>query len=166
MITLLAAVSVFSQGADRQERFRQMSKRAEAEGLADPYRGVSVEGDITPGIYSIQSTGVSTESVRLAAVGFLDSLTSDQRARTEFAIDDPEWRKWMNQHFYVRQGVGFDEMSEAQRTTAFVMIQASLSAKGLQLTRDIMRLNHTLGELNDNDFEEYGEWLYWITVMG
>ncbi len=29
-----------------------------------------------------------------------------------------------------------------------------------------MRLNHTLGELNNNDFEEYGEWLYWITIMG
>ena len=29
-----------------------------------------------------------------------------------------------------------------------------------------MRLNHTLAELNNNDFEEYGEWLYWITVMG
>ena len=28
-----------------------------------------------------------------------------------------------------------------------------------------MRLNQTLGELNNN-FEEYGEWLYWITVMG
>jgi hypothetical protein len=36
----------------------------------------------------------------------------------------------------------------------------------LKLTRDIMRLNHTLGELNGNNFEEYGEWLYWITVMG
>jgi hypothetical protein len=29
-----------------------------------------------------------------------------------------------------------------------------------------MRLNHTLGELNDNNFDEYGEGLYWITVMG
>ena len=29
-----------------------------------------------------------------------------------------------------------------------------------------MRLNHTLGELNDNNFEEYGEWLYHVTVMG
>jgi hypothetical protein len=28
-----------------------------------------------------------------------------------------------------------------------------------------MRLNHTLGELNNN-VDEYGEWLYWITVMG
>ena len=29
-----------------------------------------------------------------------------------------------------------------------------------------MKLNHTLGELNNNDFEQYGEWLYYITVMG
>lgn len=36
----------------------------------------------------------------------------------------------------------------------------------MQLTRDIMRLNHTPGELNDNNLEEYNEWLYWITVMG
>jgi hypothetical protein len=28
-----------------------------------------------------------------------------------------------------------------------------------------MRLNHTLAELANN-FDEYGEWLYWITVMG
>jgi hypothetical protein len=41
-----------------------------------------------------------------------------------------------------------------------------LSAKGLTLTRDIMRLNHTLGELSNNNFEEYGEWLYHLTVMG
>jgi hypothetical protein len=29
-----------------------------------------------------------------------------------------------------------------------------------------MRLNHTLGELNNDNFIEYGEWLYWITIMG
>ena len=29
-----------------------------------------------------------------------------------------------------------------------------------------MRLNHTLGELNHDDFEQYGEWLYHVTVMG
>jgi hypothetical protein len=45
-------------------------------------------------------------------------------------------------------------------------MRAALSARGLKLSRDIMRLNHTLGELKDDNFEEYGEWLYWITVMG
>jgi hypothetical protein len=29
-----------------------------------------------------------------------------------------------------------------------------------------MRLNQTLGELNGDDFVQYGEWKYWITVMG
>jgi len=29
-----------------------------------------------------------------------------------------------------------------------------------------MRLNHTLGELNSDDFEQYGEGRYWITLMG
>jgi hypothetical protein len=72
----------------------------------------------------------------------------------------------MNQHFYVRQGVSFEEMSEPQREAAIGLLRASLSAKGLTLTRDIMKLNETLGELNKNDFEQYGEWKYWITLMG
>ena len=44
-----------------------------------------------------------------------------------------------------------------QREAAIALLKASLSAKGLQLTRDIMRLNTTLAELNNNNFEEYGE---------
>jgi hypothetical protein len=152
--------------ADRAERFKRMSKDSEDRGLAEPFKGVTTDGNLVPGLYSIRSTGVSTEPVRKAAAAFLASLTSDQRARTKFPVDDPEWRKWMNQHFYVRQGVGFKEMTEPQREAAIGLLRASLSAKGLKLTRDIMRLNYTLGELNNNDFEQYGEWLYWITVMG
>jgi hypothetical protein len=143
-----------------------MSKDAETRGLAEPFKGVTTDGKIVEGLFSIRSTGVSTAPVRKAAEAFLASLTEEQRAKTTFPVDDPEWRKWMNQHFYVRQGVGFKEMTERQREAAFGLLQASLSAKGLKLTRDIMRLNHTLGELNNNNFEEYGEWLYWITVMG
>jgi hypothetical protein len=81
-------------------------------------------------------------------------------------VDDIEWRKWMNQDFYVRQGTGFVDMSEPQRESAFGLMRASLSAKGLKLSRDIMKLNYTLGELNNNDFVRYGEWRYWITIMG
>ena len=56
-------------------------------------------------------------------------------------------------------------MDEQQRELAFDLLRASLSAKGLKLSQDIMKLNGTLAELAD-DFEEYGEWLYWITIMG
>ncbi|HZM85707.1 MAG TPA: DUF3500 domain-containing protein [Blastocatellia bacterium] len=143
-----------------------MSVDAEARGLAEPYKGITTSGQPTPGLFAIRSTGVSTQPVQKAATAFLAALTLDQRTKAMFAVDDPEWRKWMNQHFYIRQGVSFKEMSDAQRESAFGLLRSSLSAKGLKLTRDIMRLNHTLGELNGNDFEQYGEWLYNITVMG
>lgn len=166
VIALAAAGTALSQTTRLQERFKERSRQRETAGLAEPYRGIQIGGEITKGLFEIRSTGVSTEPVRLAAIAFLESLTSEQRARTEYTVDDPEWRKWMNQHFYVRQGVGFDEMTDRQREAAIGLMSASLSARGLKLTRDIMRLNHTLGELNDDNFEEYGEWLYWITVMG
>ena len=151
---------------DRGERARRMSKEAEDRGLAEPFKGVTTDGDVVPGLFPIRSTGVSTAPVRKAAEAFLATLTPEQHAKTVFSVDDPEWRKWMNQHFYIRQGTGFNEMTAAQREAAFALLRASLSAKGLQQSRDIMRLNHTLGELNNNNFEEYSEWLYWITVMG
>ena len=75
-----------------------------------------------------------------------------------FPVDDVEWRKWANQHIYFREGISFEDMSGAQRDAALRLLDASLSAKGLKLTRDIMRLNETLGELNGNNFIEYGEW--------
>jgi Protein of unknown function (DUF3500) len=149
-----------------QERFRRMSLDAEAKGLAEPFKGVTTNGTVQPGLFSIRSTGVSTEPVIKAASALLAVLTPEQRKKTKFAVDDDEWRKWMNQHFYVRQGVSFKEMSEAQREAAFSLMKASLSAKGLKLSEDIMKLNYTLGELNNNDFVQYGEGLYFITVMG
>jgi hypothetical protein len=151
---------------NRAERLRQMSLDAEAKGLAQPFKGVTTNGTVQPGLFSIRSTGVTTQPVQKAASAFLSALTPEQRKKTMFPVDDVEWRKWMNQDFYVRQGAAFLEMSEPQREAAFAMMRASLSAKGLQLSRDIMRLNYTLGELNNNDFERYGEWRYWITVMG
>ena len=116
-------------------------------------------------MFEIGPSGVSTEPVRNAAEKFIGSLTNVQLARTMFPVDHSQWRKWMNQHFYVRQGTSFQEMTDSRRDAAFDLLRASLSTKGFELTRNIMRLNETLAELtNDHDF--LGEWLYYITVMG
>jgi hypothetical protein len=147
------------------ERFRQMSADFEKKGLAEPFKGITTNGTVEPGLFALHSTGVSTEPVRNAAERFLTSLTREQRDRTMFPVDDPEWRKWMNQHFYVRQGVSLKEMTDAQRDAAFGLLGAALSARGMKLTRDIMRLNETLAELSD-DHEFLGEWFYYFTVMG
>ena len=148
------------------ERSRQFSERMEANGLSAAFTGVTTTGDVVTDLFEVRATGVSTAPVVAAAEQFLDSLSADQRRQTVFPENDIEWRKWANQHIYFREGISFEEMSEAQRRSAFAMLAASLSAKGLELTRDIMRLNETLGELNGNNFVEYGEWKYWISMMG
>ena len=133
--------------------------------LKQPFRGITVGGEIEPGLFKVKSTGVSTEPVVKAANAFLAGLTEDQSLKTMFPVDDIEWRSWDNRHFYKRRGVGFDEMNEKQRELAFGLLEASLSVKGVKQSQDIMKLNGTLAELANN-FDEYGEWLYWITIMG
>lgn len=152
--------------AERVKMFAQRSLDAEKAGLAQPFKGVTTDGNVVPNLFAIKSTGVSTAPVRKAADAFLASLTPEQKTKTLFTVDDDEWRKWMNQHFYVRQGTGFIDMTDAQRQAAIGLMRAALSAKGLKLSQDIMKLNHTLGELNNDNFLEYGEGRYYFTVMG
>jgi hypothetical protein len=152
-----------SKGKGGSSRFAEMEKRA----IAEPFVGVTADGKVEAGLYSIESTGVSTEAVKAAAETFLKGLTDEQRKKTQFPVDDTEWRRWANQHSLPRQGVSFEEMSEEQRTLAFAMIGAGLSAKGLKTTQDIMKLNHTIAELSGREGEYgYGRWAYFITVMG
>ena len=133
--------------------------------LAEPFKGITRDGTAVRGLFPIRASGVSTADVQKAAAAFLDSLTAEQRSATAFSVDHEEWRDWQNIHRYARKGVNFKGMSETQRERAFALFAASLSAKGLEKTRNIMRLNHHLAELRQN-FDEYGEGLYHVTVMG
>ena len=164
-----AAIGGSAQDAELErflEQSRQWSADMEGRGLASPFTGLTTNGEVVPGLFEIRSTGVSTAPIQEAADRFLGTLSAEQRRSTVFAENDDEWRKWANQHIYYRDGISFEEMTGQQRDAAFSMLGASLSAKGLDLTRDIMRLNETLGELNNNNFVEYGEWKYWISIMG
>jgi len=103
--------------------------------------------------------------VRTVAERFIGSLAPAQLARTMFPVDDVEWRKWMNQNFYAREGFCFADMTAAQRSAAFALLRVSLSARGFELARNIMRLNETLAELT-GDHVFLGEWLYYIQMYG
>lgn len=151
--------------SDTAEQFRRMSEDYEKEGLAAPFKGITTNGEVMPGLFEIKPTGVSTEPVRNAAISFIATLSPVQLARTIYPVDDIEWRKWMNQHFYARQGICFADMTDRQREAAYGLMRASLSTQGFELTRNIMRLNETLAELSgDHDF--LGEWLYYIQIYG
>lgn len=165
-LALLPLAFAFAQPAPTPKQAPVRPASREAQALAEAFKGITANGTVERGLFPLRSTGVSTEDVRRAAIAFLAALTPEQRARTQFPVDDAEWRKWMNVHRYARQGVSFAEMTESQREVAFGLLRAALSAKGLKLSQDIMKLNHTLGELNRDNFSEYGEWLYHLTVMG
>jgi hypothetical protein len=137
----------------------------EARALAERFVGVTTDGSVVSGLFPIRATGVSTAPVARAAERFLATLTAEQRSRTGYPVDDAEWRRWQNVHRYTRQGVSFEEMDERQKEAGYALLRAGLSAKGFEKSRSVMRLNHHLAELVSN-FEEYGEGLYWLTVMG
>ena len=114
-----------AQGGSLLERFTQMSVQAEANGLAEPFKGVTADGTVrSRGCSRSDRPASPPRPVRTAADTFLRALSDGAAHKTTFAVDDAEWRKWMNQHFYVRQGVSFKEMSEPQREAAFALLGA------------------------------------------
>ena len=108
----------------------------------EPFTGITTDGKVVPGLFSIEKTGVSTRPIKEAAEAFLASLKAEQRAKTVFPVDTPEWRKWSNIHpTLMRHGMPLFEMSDTQRDRAFALLRESLSAEGFQTARDVMRLN-------------------------
>lgn len=127
----------------------------------------SFNGNVQSGLYPIRSSGVSTAPVVDAANAFLDSLTPAQKVHSVYSVDDPEWRRWSNvdNGIYVRQGVSLKEMTAEQKQAAMTLMRESLSAKGLQLSLDIMKTDQTLREINDGKLG-LDEELYYFTLMG
>jgi hypothetical protein len=166
---LVLCSTTYSQSTYDQERLRvkRIFSDAEDAALSEDYKGIADESGVPPHLFSLRSTGVTTAPILNAAHNFLDSLTPTQVIKTQFAVDDSEWRKWSNvdNGIYVRQGTSLEEMNSMQKDAAFGLMSASLSAKGLELSFDIMKTDQTLREINDNSFV-YGEEKYFFTVMG
>jgi hypothetical protein len=146
-----------------KQRFAKM----EADAIKDPFRGIETDQGKMTGLFPVHATGVSTGPIQKAATHFLSSLDTVFRQRVEFEIDDNEWRKWCNvdNGIYDRQGMSLKEMNEVQKKAAFDLMRVSLSAKGLQLSKDIMKTDQTLRELNNNS-DDFDEELYFFTLMG
>jgi len=146
--------------------FERLKARA-AAGLAQPFFGVTADGTIEPGLFSIRETGVSTQPIVDAARAFLDSLEPEVRARGQFSLDADQWRTWINaEHYLLRDGLpNMETMSPVQREAAFNLMRATLSVRGFELARNIMRLNGFMGELN-GDSENLSEWLYFFKIFG
>lgn len=143
----------------------EYSAKGEAA-LAEPFTGITTDGTALEGLFPIAKTGVSTRPIQDTADAFLASLGPEQQARALFPVESEAWRRWSNIHpFIMRHGVCLDELTPAQRQRALAVAEASLRRPGFRTARDVMRLNDLVLQITGNA-EEYGEWLYWLSVMG
>ncbi len=141
--------------------------RGAARALGEPFSGVTISSGKIEGLFPVKSTGISTAPILQAAQDFLNTLSTIDLSRTHFSIDDPEWRDWSNVDvgIFPRRGISLEEMNSDQKSAAWNLLEVSLSAKGLEQTRAIMRTEQTLFELNGEPIR-YGEEKYYFTMMG
>ena len=167
-VSLLAG-SILSQSQYPENLLNQKGNfsRGAATAIGEPFSGLVTSSGRMEGLFPIRSTGVSTAGIQAAAEGFLSTLSTIDLSRTHFAIDDPEWRDWSNVDvgIFPRRGISLEEMTADQKTAAWNLLEQSLSAKGLEQTRAIMRTEQTLFELNGEPIR-YGEEKYYFTMMG
>lgn len=129
------------------------------EALEESFRGITANGEPVYGLFPIEATGVAATPVFAAADGFLDALDEEQRKRARFAVDDPAWRNWDPHGDDASRGVALAGMGEAARAAAFELLEASLSARGLELVQALMKAGNGGGQSG-------GDRPYRIAIMG
>jgi predicted nuclease of restriction endonuclease-like (RecB) superfamily len=170
LIWLLPSILSAAENTSYDEQklaVKKMFAEMELQAISEPFVGVTTNGQVQQGLFPLTATGVSTAPIVEAARNFLLTLTPTQKLRTQFSVQDPEWRRWFNvdNAIYVRQGISLRDMNEYQRKAAWRLMETSLSARGVQLSRDIMKTDQALREIN-NDAFSFDELLYFFTLMG
>ncbi|MDN4501138.1 DUF3500 domain-containing protein [Alteromonadaceae bacterium BrNp21-10] len=169
MLTLIFSATCQAEPDAYSDDFLAVKKLfsdMEVEALAQVFEGVRTSKGKETGLFPLRKTGVTTAPIVAAAKAYLELLSTPDLIRSQFAVDDPEWRRWFNvdNGIYVRQGLSLKEMTDKQRTAAWSILEASLSAKGVDLSQRIMHTDRTLAELNNSQFLD--EDLYFLTIMG
>jgi hypothetical protein len=132
----------------------------------EPFVGVTVDGNPLRGLFELGANGAPTTAMVDAAVRLIDDLPAELRAALLLPVDAGEWRRWNNTEMYAyKYGLRLDEVSASVRDGVLAVLKGSLSNCGFEKTRDVMRLNHFLGELVGNT-RVLGEWSYNFTMFG
>lgn len=129
-------------------------------------KGVTADGKVVDDLFTIHSTGVSTDKLVKAAQAFLDGLSAKERKSCTFDIDADEWTAWSNVDGYDRKGVRMGDLTDKKRDLGYALLGVALSADGLTQTRNIMKLNQFLGDSNGGNQKTLTEGHYFFTFMG
>ena len=131
-----------------------------------PFKGITIDGLPIPDLFKLRAEKASTEPAIIATHHLLSLMSAEQKAKACFDIESRQWRNWQNTEIYVEtHGLRLAEQPIPVRDAILAVLQASLSAKGYQKTRDVMRLNGYLGEILDRE-DVLGEWSFIFCLFG
>jgi hypothetical protein len=155
-----------AQRAAASPRVQKMLLEPWAKLYEAPFVGVTTDGKPRANLFSLQPNGAPVEAMAAAATNLLAALSPEQRKAVLFPVNARDWRLWNNTEIYLYQyGLRLEELTESVREGVLAIVRASLSAKGYDKTRDVMRLNHFLGELVGNT-KVMGEFSYNFALFG
>jgi hypothetical protein len=119
-----------------------------------PFAGITSDGVRREGLYRLAPARPGEEAPTadmVAAAGkLLGTLTREQERKLRYPVDAQEWQSWANPEFMQHDtGLRLDELNPPARDAALALLEASLSAEGYELVRNLMRINGFLGDLVD-----------------
>ncbi|KAM0345700.1 hypothetical protein ACHAPU_006355 [Fusarium lateritium] len=116
----------------------------------EPFRGITNDGRLQPGLFGLQDEEVPILDVTRAANAVIEACTKDQISRIMYHVDSPEWRTWSNPEFLLSdKGIRLDEVDTDLRGRVMEVLKATLSTKGYEKALAAMRINGFLGDLVD-----------------
>lgn len=134
--------------------------------LAAPFQGITSDGAAVPGLFSLAPNGAPVAAMSYAVNRLLGLIAPAQRAAMSFPVDSHQWRRWQNTEIWLEDyGLRLEELPDAQREAVLDVLRASLSAKGYEMSRDVMRLNQFLGDLVGGP-QILGEWSFNFVLFG
>src|SRR5262249_41584086 len=127
---------------------------------AEPFKGITTDGNALPALFALQPADAPVAQMIDAVGALLAQLTPEQRQAMSFPVDSEKWRQWQNTELYVENhGLRLDEVPEGTREAVMAVLRASLSQKGYESSRAVMRLNRFLGDLVGGP-HVLGDWAY------
>ncbi|KIW64013.1 hypothetical protein PV04_08973 [Phialophora macrospora] len=116
--------------------------------LKEPFKGVTSDGTVRPGLFKIQDEGIPIADIVSKTETLLSHLSPAQTAKLTYHIDSPEWRTWSNPEFLLSdKGIRLDELDPPVRDGVLAVLRATLSPEGYEKAISAMRINGFLGEL-------------------
>lgn len=116
--------------------------------MEQPFEGVSTGGTIEEGLFAPRDDGAPVDAMRDGVDALLALLDDDDKAAVLHPLQHPSRRAWMNPEVYMnRFGLRLDEIAPAKREAILGVLRASMSERGFQKARNLMRINDFLGQL-------------------